>query len=75
MIRTHEDVTPAVLEVMSRTADPRLREIMTSLVAHLHDFIRDVRLTEDEFRQAASILNDIGQASTDTHNEAVLMAG
>lgn len=75
MIRTHEDVTAAVLAVMERTPDPRLREIMVALVRHLHAFVREVRLTEAEFRQAAEILNDIGRMKTDTHNEMVLMAG
>ncbi|HKP80228.1 MAG TPA: dioxygenase [Phenylobacterium sp.] len=75
MIRSEADVTPAVLEVMKRTADPRLREIMTSLITHLHGFVRDVRLTETEFRQATAIINELGQASSATHNEAVLMAG
>jgi catechol 1,2-dioxygenase len=75
IIERHEDVTPAVLAVMQQTTDPRLREIMTSLVSHLHAFVRDVRLTEDEFRSATAILSEIGQATTDTHNEMVLMAG
>jgi catechol 1,2-dioxygenase len=75
IIERHEDVTPAVLAVMQQTTDPRLREIMTSLVSHLHAFIRDVRLTEQEFLLAAAILNEIGQATTDTHNEMVLMSG
>jgi catechol 1,2-dioxygenase len=75
LIERHEDVTPAVLAVMKRTTDPRLREIMTSLVSHLHAFVRDVRLTEEEFRSATAILNEMGQATTDTHNEMVLMAG
>jgi catechol 1,2-dioxygenase len=75
IIERQEDVTPAVLAVMERTTDPRLREIMTSLVSHLHAFVRDVRLTEDEFRSATAILNEMGQATTDTHNEMVLMSG
>jgi len=75
MIRTEQDLTTAVLGVMEQTRDPRMREIMVSLVTHLHGFIRDVRLTEEEFREATAIINDIGQASNDTHNEAVLMAG
>jgi catechol 1,2-dioxygenase len=75
IIKGHEDVTPAVLTVMERTADPRLREIMTSLVTHLHAFVRDVRLTEEEFRAATAILNEMGQSSTDSHNEMVLMSG
>jgi len=75
IIESHEDVTPAVLKVMQRTADPRLREIMTSLVTHLHGFVRETRLTEEEFQAAAAVVNEIGQATTGTHNEAVLMAG
>jgi catechol 1,2-dioxygenase len=75
ILSNQREVTPAVLAVMAQTTDPRLREIMTSLVSHLHAFAREVRLTEDEFRAAAAIVNDIGQASDDRHNEAVLMAG
>jgi catechol 1,2-dioxygenase len=75
IIERHQDVTPAVLEVMQRTRDPRLREIMVSLVKHLHSFVRDVRLTEAEFREATAVLSEIGQRTTATHNEMVLMAG
>ena len=75
LIRTQEDVTPTVLDVMARTRDPRLREILTSLVAHLHGFVRDTRLTEAEFREATAILNEIGALASDSHNEFVLMAG
>jgi catechol 1,2-dioxygenase len=60
---------------MEQTVDPRMREIMVSLVTHLHAFVRDVCLTETEFRQATAILNEIGKLTTDTHNETVLMAG
>ncbi len=74
-IERQQDVTPAVLEVMARTRDPRLREIMTSLITHLHGFVRDVRLTESEFRDATAILNEIGALASDSHNEFVLMAG
>ena len=75
LIERQQDVTPAVLEVMERTRDPRLREIMISLVKHLHGFVRDVRLTEAEFRDATAILNEMGKLTSDTHNELVLMAG
>ncbi|MFC0389402.1 dioxygenase family protein [Muricoccus vinaceus] len=75
ILQRQEDVTPAVLAVMERTHDPRMREIMLSLVRHLHSFVRDVRLSEAEFRQANAILNEIGQLTTDTHNEMVLMSG
>ena len=48
---------------------------MASLVKHLHAFVRDVRLTEPEFRQAAAVLNEMGKLTSDSHNEPMLMAG
>jgi len=75
VIEREQDVTAAALAAMQRTSDPRLREIMVSLVKHLHGFVRDVRLTEAEFRDACAILIELGKLSSDTHNEAVLMAG
>lgn len=75
IIEREGDVTVAALAAMERTSDPRLREIMVSLIKHLHGFIRDVRLTEAEFREAAAILVEMGKLSTDSHNEVVLMAG
>src|SRR6266576_4549071 len=75
IIERQQDVTVATETVMQRTSDPRLREIMVSLVKHLHGFVRYVSLTEAEFRDAAAILAELGQQSTDTHNEVVLMAG
>lgn len=75
IIANHTQLTEAVLEVMARTEDPRLREIMTALARHLHEFIREVRLTEEEFRTATALIARLGQLTTDTHNEVVLMAG
>src|SRR5216683_63574 len=75
IIERQQDVTVAATSVMERTSDPRLREIMLSLVKHLHGFVRDVGLTEAEFRDAAAVLVELGKQTTDTHNEVVLMAG
>jgi catechol 1,2-dioxygenase len=75
IIGTLDDVTADALDAMRRTEDPRLREILVSLVSHLHAFVREVGLTESEFREAAALLNEIGQLSSDSHNEAMLMAG
>jgi len=52
IIANQQQVTPAVLEAIARSPDPRFREIMSALVRHLHDFARDVKLTEREFEQA-----------------------
>jgi catechol 1,2-dioxygenase len=75
IIQSQEDVTPAVLEAYSRIEDPRLREIVSALVKHLHAFAREVHLTEEEFQAAMQTIARLGQMTTDTHNEVVLMAG
>jgi catechol 1,2-dioxygenase len=75
IIEREQDVTAAALAVMERTSDPRMRQIMVSLVEHLHGFVRDVRLTEKEFRDATAVIAELGKLTTDTHNEVVLMAG
>jgi protocatechuate 3,4-dioxygenase beta subunit len=64
-----------VLDAFKNTADPRLREILTALVKHLHAFACDVHLTEDEFEQAVQHVVRLGQKTTDTNNEVVLMSG
>jgi catechol 1,2-dioxygenase len=74
-ITREQDVTAAALGVMEETTNPRLREIMVALVTHLHGFVRDTKLTEAEFREAAALIAELGKRTTDTHNEVVLMAG
>jgi hydroxyquinol 1,2-dioxygenase len=75
IIENVEDVTPAVLDEMKRTPDPRTKEILSALIRHLHGFIREVRMTEAEFHEAVRYVNAIGQTTTPSHNEAMLLAG
>ena len=75
IIRNEADVTTAVLAEMHRTPDARTKEILSSLVRHLHAFVREVKLTEREFQEAIGTINAIGQKTTPSHNEAMLMAG
>ena len=75
IIEGPDQVTPAVLAEIERAPNPRFREIMTALVKHLHAFIREAKLTEEEFHQACAYINAIGQSSNAFHNEAVLMSG
>jgi len=75
IINNQEDVTKAVLAEIARAPDPRFREVMSAFVRHLHDFAREVRLTEDEFQKAVGYVVALGQRTTDSHNEAVLMSG
>src|ERR1700712_6140953 len=75
IIENQAAVTDAVIEAFGRTEDPRLREILLALVRHLHGFVREVRLSEREFQEAARIIAALGQKTTPSHNEVVLMAG
>lgn len=75
IIESQADVTRAVLLEMQRTPDPRTKEILASLVSHLHAFVREVGLSEREFQAAIGFINAIGQKSSPSHNEAMLLAG
>ncbi|MGB7040746.1 MAG: dioxygenase [Xanthobacteraceae bacterium] len=75
IIDSEKDVTKVVLKEYERIKNPRLREIMAALIRHLHEFAREVKLTEEEFQAAAAYINAIGKNSSETHNEAVLMSG
>jgi len=75
IIEGPDQVTEAVLSEIARAPDPRFREVMTALVKHLHAFIREAKLTEEEFHQACAYINAIGQNSNSFHNEAVLASG
>lgn len=75
MITSPDSLTQQVLQEVSRTDDTRLRDIMSSLVTHLHAFVRETRLSETEFRQACALIVRLGQISNAQHNEVVLMAG
>ena len=75
IIETEGDVTAAVLDELKRAPNARFREIMEVLVRHLHDFVRETKLTEEEFRAALDYVVELGKHSSESHNEAVLMAG
>src|SRR5947208_6232039 len=75
IIERQEDVTRAVLSELSRAPNARFREIMGAFVHHMHDFVRESKLTEEEFRTALNYVVALGKASNETHNEAVLIAG
>ena len=75
IIKSQEDVTPVVVDAYKTIDDARLREIVASLVKHLHAFARDIHLSEQEFQQGCEIIAKMGQMSNATHNEVVLMSG
>jgi hydroxyquinol 1,2-dioxygenase len=75
IIKSQEDVTKAVLAELARAPDARFREIMSAFVRHLHDFAREVKLTEEEFERAVGYIVALGKHTTPSHNEGVLMSG
>ncbi len=74
LIETENDVTPAVLEAMKNTPDPRVLEIANAFVRHMHAFAKEVRLTEREWEHGIGMLNGIGKKTSDVHNEAILFS-
>jgi hydroxyquinol 1,2-dioxygenase len=75
IIKDQKDVTPAVLSELERAKNPRFKEIMGAAIRHLHEFAREVKLTEEEFHQACAYIAALGQRTNANHNEVVLMAG
>lgn len=54
--------------------DPRLREVLSSLVRHLHDFVKDVEPTEEEWNSAIAYLTATGHRCDDRRQEFVLLS-
>ncbi len=69
-----DDITAEALRRLEGTPDPRLRRIMTSLVTHLHRFVKDVELTEDEWAEAIRFLTDTGHRCSDRRQEFILLS-
>jgi hydroxyquinol 1,2-dioxygenase len=69
-----QSITQAVIERLSQSEDPRFKRVMTSLITHLHDFVRDVQLTEAEWIGAIQFLTDVGQTCTEKRQEFILLS-
>jgi catechol 1,2-dioxygenase len=71
---THVTVTDEAVASLNGTADPRLRELLTGLIQHLHAFARETRLTQAEWERAIGFLTETGQTCTDTRQEFILLS-
>ncbi|MBS3965661.1 MAG: hypothetical protein KGZ60_00150 [Truepera sp.] len=67
-------ITDAVQARQANTADPRLKRIMTSLVKHLHEFAREVELTESEWFAGIQFLTRCGHITDDKRQEFILLS-
>lgn len=68
------NITDAVIARLGECQDVRLKEVMTSLVRHLHGFVRDVRLTEREWEQSIRFLTATGHTCDDKRQEFILLS-
>ena len=63
-----------VQDAFANTPDPRLRQLMTALVKHVHAFAREVDLTPDEWMAGLMYLTRTGQISTEMRPEFILLS-
>jgi protocatechuate 3,4-dioxygenase beta subunit len=67
-------ITEGALEQMSSTPDPRLKEVISCLVRHLHAFAREVDLTPEEWLEGIRFLTAVGQTCTQHRQEFILLS-
>src|ERR1700753_1678472 len=67
-------ITNAVLERFENTADPRLKEIINSVVRHLHDGVREIEPSFEEWMYAIQFLTRTGQISVGGRQEFILLS-
>lgn len=71
---TEENLTAAVLASLSRCGDARLKTVMTSLLEHLHAFVRDVEPTPEEWFAGINFLTETGQMCDEKRQEFILLS-
>jgi hydroxyquinol 1,2-dioxygenase len=67
-----DNITDLAVQRWGTAHDPRLAEVLKALVRHLHDFAREVRLTEAEWMAAMQWLTRTGQISDEKREEFIL---
>jgi hydroxyquinol 1,2-dioxygenase len=71
---TDEDLTQAVLTTFENSKSERFQQIMQSLVRHLHAFLKDIELTEEEWFKGIDFLTRTGHITDDKRQEFVLLS-
>ena len=67
-------ITQEAIDRMANAPDRRLKQIMTSLISHLHEFAREVRLTEEEWLQGIQFLTETGHMCDAKRQEFILLS-
>ncbi len=71
---TKDNITDVFMGYFGPDTDPRLKEILKSLVTHLHDFARETNLTHEEWRKGIEFLEWAGNISDAERHEFVLLS-
>jgi hydroxyquinol 1,2-dioxygenase len=71
---TEQELTELVLSKIAAAPDARFREVMLALVAHLHAFVREVGLSQEEWRTAIDFLTATGQKCDAKRQEFILLS-
>ncbi|KUO09837.1 dioxygenase [Streptomyces sp. DSM 15324] len=69
-----EELVARVQRSFDSCQDPRLKELMQAIVKHLHAFLRDVRLTEEEWSKGIEFLTAVGRLTDDRRQEFILLS-
>ena len=69
-----EALVQRVVDSFAGTPDARLRELTQAAVRHLHAFIREVRLSEEEWKQGIDFLTAVGHTTDDRRQEFILLS-
>lgn len=72
--RREQDLVDRIVASFDDTESPRLRQLMQALVRHLHTYVREVRLTEQEWSTAVAFLTECGHVTDDKRQEFVLLS-
>ncbi len=71
---TEGSATEIVLGRMGQDVSPRLRQVMTSIISHVHAIVREVEPTQEEWLEAVMFLTRTGQISDDVRQEFILLS-
>jgi hydroxyquinol 1,2-dioxygenase len=73
-IAVEQQLVDTVVASFDKAGDPRLKHLMQALTRHLHNFLREVRLTEDEWNAAIEFLTAAGHITDDKRQEFILLS-
>jgi hydroxyquinol 1,2-dioxygenase len=71
---SEEQITQNVLDSMAHAPDPRLKQVISSLISHIHTFIREVELTQEEWALGIQFLTRTGHMCDEKRQEFILLS-